>query len=117
MKEKSGVNQNKKKSLDEAQTPLWFWNDELETEELIRQLKLQTEVGVKCTNPHARTNGGEGYIGGYLDEQWFRDMKTVLDYKKRMVKKCGSMMRWTGRQEPAIKRLRRRAGTGNSMSL
>lgn len=70
------------KSLDEAQTPLWFWNDELETEELIRQLKLQTEVGVKCTNPHARTNGGEGYIGGYLDERWFRDMKTVLDYKK-----------------------------------
>ena len=31
--------------LDEAQTPLWFWNDKLETEELKRQLKLQTEIG------------------------------------------------------------------------
>lgn len=69
-------------SLDEAQTPLWFWNDKLEKEELLRQLELKTEVGVKCTNPHARTNGGEGYIGGYLDEKWFEDIKTVLDYKK-----------------------------------
>ncbi len=72
----------KEHSLDEAQTPLWFWNDKLEKEELLRQLKLKTEIGVTCTNPHARTNGGEGYIGGYLDEQWFDDMKTVLDYKK-----------------------------------
>lgn len=70
------------KSLDEAQTPLWFWNDWLETEELERQLKMKTEIGVKCTNPHARRNGGEGYIGGYLDEKWFHDIQTVVDYKK-----------------------------------
>lgn len=70
------------KSLDEAQTPLWFWNDWLETEELERQLKMKTEIGVKSTNPHARRNGGEGYIGGYLDEKWFRDIQTVVDYKK-----------------------------------
>ncbi|HJC92550.1 MAG TPA: hypothetical protein H9695_16555 [Candidatus Mediterraneibacter excrementigallinarum] len=72
----------KEHSLDEAQTPLWFWNDELKTEELLRQLKMQTEIGVTCTNPHARRNNGEGYIGGYLDEKWFQDIKTVLDYKK-----------------------------------
>lgn len=71
------------KSLDEAQTPLWFWNDLLEKEELIRQLELQTRVGVTCTNPHARTNNGEGYIGGYLDDGWFENIQTVLDYKKR----------------------------------
>jgi len=70
------------KSLEEAQVPLWFWNDELETNEIIRQLKMQTEVGVTCTNPHARTLGGEGYTGGYLDEQWMQDISTVLDYKK-----------------------------------
>lgn len=69
-------------SLDEAQTPLWFWNDLLVTEELERQLELKTEIGVKCTNPHARRNNGEGFIGGYLDEKWFADIKTVLDYKK-----------------------------------
>ena len=70
-------------SLDEAQTPLWFWNDRLETEELERQLKMQTEIGVKCTDPHARRNKSEGFIGGYLDEKWFEHIKTVIDYKKK----------------------------------
>lgn len=68
--------------LDEAQTPLWFWNDLLETEELKRQLAMQTEIGVTCTNPHARRNNGEGFIGGYLDDKWFNDIKTVVDYKE-----------------------------------
>ncbi len=72
----------KERSLDEAQTPLWFWNDRLETEELKRQLEMQTEIGVTCTNPHARRNNGEGYIGGYLDERWFEDIGTVVKYKK-----------------------------------
>lgn len=69
-------------SLDEAEVPLWFWNAELETDELIRQLELQTEIGVKATNPHARTENGAGYKGGYLDAEWFGHMQTVLDYKK-----------------------------------
>ena len=70
-------------SLDEAEVPLWFWNAKLEKGELIRQLELQTEIGVKATNPHARTENGAGYSGGYLDEEWFSHMKTVLDYKKK----------------------------------
>lgn len=82
MKKEIWSNPRLEKSLDEAQTPLWFWNDRLEKDELLRQLKMQTEIGVTCTNPHARTNGGEGYIGGYLDDQWFEDIRTVLDYKK-----------------------------------
>lgn len=70
------------KSLDESQCPLWFWNDKLENEELLRQLKMQSDVGVRCTNPHARTNMGDGYIGGYLDDDWFEKIGTVLNYKK-----------------------------------
>lgn len=70
-------------ALDESQSPLWFWNDRLEEKELIRQLQMKTEVGVKCTIPHARMNGGEGYIGGYLDEDWFEKTRTVLEYKKK----------------------------------
>ena len=70
------------KRLDEAQCPLWFWNDKLENDELVRQLRLMSEVGVKSCNPHARTNGGEGFIGGYLDDEWFDHIKTVVDYKK-----------------------------------
>lgn len=69
-------------SLDEAETPLWFWNAPLEKEELLRQLHLQSEIGVKATNPHARTENGAGYKGGYLDREWFDNMKVVLDYKK-----------------------------------
>lgn len=70
------------KALNESEVPLWFWNDALEDEELIRQLKLKSEMGITATIPHARTNNGEGYIGGYLDEDWFHKHQVVLDYKK-----------------------------------
>lgn len=75
-------NPKMEQSLDEAQVPLWFWNDKLEDQELIRQMELKTGIGVKCTNPHARTNNGDGFIGTYLDEEWFHHIQTVLDYKK-----------------------------------
>lgn len=69
-------------SLDESQTPLWFWNDKLEKEELLRQMELKSKVGVKCTIPHARLNNGDGYVGGYLDDDWFEKIQIVLEYKK-----------------------------------
>ena len=71
--------------LDEAEVPLWFWNDKLETDELIRQLKMKTDIGVKCTNPHARTNNGDGFIGGYLNDEWFNNIGTVVSYKKKQI--------------------------------
>lgn len=83
MDKKIWISPKLESSLDEAETPLWFWNAPLEEEELIRQLKLQTEIGVKATNPHARTESGHGYQGGYLDKEWFDAMKIVLDYKKK----------------------------------
>ena len=82
MKKEIWKNPKAERSLNEAQTPLWFWNDQLETEELLCQLNMKTEIGVTCTIPHARTVGGHGYQGGYLDEQWFADIGTVVDYKK-----------------------------------
>lgn len=82
MKEKIWKNPKEQASLDEAQTPFWFWNDQLENDELLRQLKLKSEIGVKCTTPHARSLGGKGFIGGYLDEEWFDHINTVLRYKK-----------------------------------
>lgn len=75
-------NPEKIASLDQSQSPLWFWNDKLENEELLRQLELMSSVGVKSSIPHARTNGGEGFIGGYLDEEWFSHIRTVMEYKK-----------------------------------
>lgn len=62
---------------NEAQSPLWFWNDKLEKEELEKQLSLMTEKGITCNAPHART----GFEGGYLDRDWMEHMKTVIDYK------------------------------------
>lgn len=62
---------------NEAQSPLWFWNDRLEKNELENQLSLMTEKGITCNAPHART----GFEGGYLDDDWMEHMKTVIDYK------------------------------------
>lgn len=66
------------KALDQAQSPFWFWNDKLEDEEILRQLRLMTEAGVACATPHARS----GYIGDYMTEEWFGRLQTVIDYKK-----------------------------------
>ena len=66
------------REFQEAQAPLWFWNDKLEKEELERQLTLMTEKGVACNAPHART----GFEGDYLDQEWMKHIKTVVDYKK-----------------------------------
>lgn len=66
------------KALSEAQSPLWFWNDQLEDSELVRQLELMTAAGVTANAPHARM----GFHGGYLDDSWMHYIKTVIDYKK-----------------------------------
>lgn len=63
---------------DEAQVPLWFWNDKLEDAELKRQMECMTWAGVKCNAPHARM----GFVGEYLDEDWMNHFETVLKYKK-----------------------------------
>lgn len=68
------------KELGEAQSPLWFWNDKLDREEIIRQMELMASKGVTCTTPHARANG---YIGGYMDEEWMEHIRTVIEYKRR----------------------------------
>lgn len=62
---------------NEAQSPLWFWNDRLEKAELEKQLCLMTEKGITCNAPHART----GFEGGYLDSSWMEHMETVIHYK------------------------------------
>ncbi len=63
---------------NEAQSPLWFWNDKLEKKELQRQLSLMTEKHITCNAPHARS----GFEGGYLDENWMDAIRTVIDHKK-----------------------------------
>lgn len=67
------------KKTDVAQSPFWFWNDKLEKEELLRQLKLMSEKGIKNIIPHGR----HGFIGEYLDDTWFENIELVLEHKRK----------------------------------
>lgn len=78
MKKEEFINSQQVQALDEAQTPFWFWNDHLEDEELLRQLQLMSEKGIRSAAPHART----GFPDGYMDEEWLHHIKLVLDYKR-----------------------------------
>lgn len=80
MKEEIFLHPEKIKELGEAQSPLWFWNDKLKKEELVRQMELMTSKGVTCITPHARA---AGFIGGYMDEEWMEHIRTVVDYKRK----------------------------------
>jgi hypothetical protein len=79
MDKKDFMHPEHKKEYDEAQVPLWFWNDKLEKSELEHQMKLMTDAGIACNAPHART----GFVGGYLDQEWMEHIKTVIEYKKQ----------------------------------
>ena len=60
---------------NEAQVPLWFWNDRLKRDELVRQMSIMSEKGITCSAPHARS----GFEGGYLDDAWMEHIKTVIE--------------------------------------
>ncbi|BBF43858.1 glycoside hydrolase family 2, sugar binding [Lachnospiraceae bacterium KM106-2] len=70
-------------SLDDSQSPFWFWNDEIKDEELVRQLDLMSKIGVKSITPHGRGMTNKNYIGGYLDREWMDHMGTVVNDKKQ----------------------------------
>ena len=72
-------NPQKEKSLAEAQSPFWFLNDKLENQELQKQLALMRSKGVTNCIPHGRS----GFVGGYLDDQWFDNIKTILEDKRK----------------------------------
>jgi len=83
MDKKIWENPTDAKFLDQSHVPFWFWNDKLEDEELIRQMKLMTGAGVKGVDPHIRSFFGNGYIGRYLGDDYFSNIKTVIDYKMK----------------------------------
>jgi len=82
LREKFGL-PDKVREWDEAQVPLWFWNDKLEDEELKRQMEQMTQAGIKCNAPHARM----GFVGEYLDTDWMNHFETILKYKKALGEK------------------------------
>lgn len=66
------------KALTESESPLWFWNDKLEKEELLCQTEMTSDIDVTYNIPHVRV----GY-GGYFDEEWMGYIQTGPEYKKK----------------------------------
>jgi len=62
--------------------PFWFWNDDLEEGELIRQLHAFHDAGFGGVLPHARV--GLSRRVGYLTDEFFRLMRLVVDEAARL---------------------------------
>ncbi len=62
-----------------SMTPFWFWNGDLDPDELIRQMALMREQGVMAFVIHAR----KGLEIPYLSEEWFDRVALVLEEAKR----------------------------------
>jgi hypothetical protein len=60
--------------------PFWSWNDDLEPEELVRQVGLMDEAGWGGFFTHSRV----GLVTPYLSEQWMECVRvTVAEAKRR----------------------------------
>ena len=67
-------------NLTEYQSiPFWSWNDELDPEELRRQIRQMKEAGIGGFFMHARG----GLTTEYLGEDWFRATAACIDEARR----------------------------------
>jgi len=62
--------------------PFWFWNDDLEEAELLRQLRAFYDAGFGGVMPHARV--GLSHRVGYLTDEYFRLIRVVVDEAARL---------------------------------
>ncbi|MBQ7164949.1 MAG: hypothetical protein IJR61_06435 [Clostridia bacterium] len=65
---------------DYAPIPFWSWNNELDENELVRQIHDMKEAGMGGFIMHART----GLTTPYLGEKWFRCIEVCLDEAKKL---------------------------------
>lgn len=64
----------------EAVVPFWMWNDKLNKEKLLQQLKEIKEKGIKQVIIHARY----GLETPYLSEEWFEMVGSVVNEAKKI---------------------------------
>lgn len=62
--------------------PFWFWNDDLEERELIRQVHAFHQAGFGGLLPHARI--GLSHRIGYLTDEYFRLFRIVVEEAARL---------------------------------
>jgi hypothetical protein len=60
--------------------PFWSWNDDLDPEELRRQVRLHREAGLGGYFMHARV----GLVTPYLSERWMRCIEATVDEGKKV---------------------------------
>ena len=60
--------------------PFWSWNDELETEELLRQIHWMHDMGIGGFFMHARG----GLKTPYMSEKWMRSIKACCDEAEKL---------------------------------
>jgi hypothetical protein len=62
--------------------PFWFWNDDLDEAELLRQIRAFHAKGFGGVLPHARI--GLARRVGYLTDEFFRLMRSAVDEAARL---------------------------------
>lgn len=62
--------------------PFWFWNDDLDEAELLRQLRAFHEAGFGGVLPHPRI--GLSRRVGYLTPEYFRLFRRVVQEAARL---------------------------------
>ena len=65
---------------DYKSIPFWSWNNNIEEDELCRQIEDMNEAGIGGFIMHART----GLSIEYLGEKWFSCVKACLDKAKEL---------------------------------
>ena len=65
---------------DYTSLPFWSWNNDLDPEELVRQIRAMYDNGIHGFIMHART----GLKVEYLSERWFQCIEACLDEAKRL---------------------------------
>lgn len=60
--------------------PFWFWNGDLEPGELLRQIHLMYEKGIRAFMIHAR----KGLTVKYLSEEWFERVRLTVEEAARL---------------------------------
>ena len=67
-------------SLEHTACPLWFWNGEMQPQEILRQIGLMFEKGIRSFVIHGRV----GITIAYLSETWFARCQVALDEAARL---------------------------------
>ena len=60
--------------------PFWSWNDDLEPEELRRQIRAMDKIGMNGFFMHARG----GLVTEYLSDRWFECINACVDEAKKL---------------------------------